>query len=58
LYVLVAQDKSQIESFYRNDAGEWIIREPVAGLDDTFAFTMLDLKLELKEVYQGVEAMK
>jgi len=56
-YILVAQDKYQMEGFYQNDAGEWVIREPVAGLDNTFGFTMLDLKLELKEVYQGVEVL-
>ncbi len=55
-YVLVAQDKYQIESFCKNDAGEWIIREPVAGLDSTFSFAMLDLELKLREVYQGVQA--
>ena len=56
-YVLVAQDQYQIEGFYRNDAGEWIIREPVAGLDNTFSFVMLDLKLKLEEVYHGVDGM-
>ena len=55
-YVLVAQGQYQIEGFYRNDAGEWIIREPVAGLDNVFSFITLDLKLKLKEVYQGVKA--
>ncbi len=54
-YVLVAQDQSQIEGFYRNDAGEWIIRDPVAGQDNTFSFITLDLELKLGEVYQGVE---
>jgi Uma2 family endonuclease len=54
-YVLVAQDQSQIEGFFRNDAGEWIIREPVAGLDGIFSFVTLDLELKLKEVYQGVK---
>jgi Uma2 family endonuclease len=55
-YVLVAQDQYKMESFYRNDAGEWIVREPVAGLDGVFSFITLDLELKLKEVYQGVEA--
>jgi len=55
-YVLVAQDQYQVEGFYRNDAGEWIIREPEAGLDRAFSFITLDLKLKLKEVYQGVKA--
>lgn len=55
-YVLVAQDQYQIEGFYRNDAGEWIIREPVAGLDGIFSFITLGLELKLKEVYQGVNA--
>ena len=53
-YVLVAQDLYKIESFYRNDAGEWIVREPVSGLDGVFSFVTLDLELKLKEVYQGV----
>ncbi|NBC05610.1 MAG: Uma2 family endonuclease [Bacteroidetes bacterium] len=56
-YVLVAQDKYQIEGFYRNDTGEWIIREPVAGLDSTFSFAVLDLELRLEEVYQGVDGI-
>ncbi len=54
-YVLVAQDQSQIEGFYRNDAGEWIIREPVAGLDGILSFVTLGLELKMKEVYQGVK---
>ncbi len=53
-YVLVAQDQCQIEGFYRNDAGQWIIREPVAGQDNAFSFITLDLELKLGEVYQGV----
>jgi Uma2 family endonuclease len=55
-YVLVAQDQYKIESFYRNDAGEWIIREPVEGLDSVFPFITMDLELKLEEVYQGIEA--
>jgi Uma2 family endonuclease len=51
----VAQDQSQIEGFFRNDAGEWIIREPVAGLDGIFSFVTLGLELKMKEVYQGVK---
>jgi Uma2 family endonuclease len=54
-YVLVAQDQYKIESFYRNDAGEWIIREPVEGLDSVFPFITMDLELKLEEVYQGIE---
>jgi len=53
-YILVAQDQCKIESFYRNDADEWIVRESVAGLDGVFSFVTLDLELKLKEVYQGV----
>ena len=55
-YVLVAQDQSQIEGFYRNDSGEWIIRKPVAGLGHVFSFITLDLELKLGEIYQGVKA--
>lgn len=54
-YVLVAQDQYQVESSYRNDAGEWIIREPAVGLDSVFFFITLDLELKLREVYQGVK---
>ena len=54
-YVLVAQDQYKIESFYRNDAGKWVIQEPVVGLDSIFSFTTLDSELKLQEVYQGVE---
>ncbi len=49
-HVLVGQDQHRIERFYRNDAGEWIIREPVEGLDSTYSFITLDLELKLKEV--------
>ncbi len=54
-YMLVAQDQYKIESFYRNEAGKWVIQEPVVGLDSVFSFTTLDLELKLQEVYQGVE---
>lgn len=54
----MAQDQYQIESFYRNDAGKWVIREPMARLDKVFSFTTLDLELKLGEVYQGVKLPK
>jgi len=54
-YVLAAQEQYKIESFYRDDAGKWIVRETVAGLDANFSFTTLDLELKLHEVYQGLK---
>lgn len=54
-YVLVAQEQYKIESFYRDDTGKWIVREPMAGLDANFSFITLDLELKLRGVYQGVK---
>jgi len=53
-YILIAQDEHRVEGFYKNEQGEWIIREPVAGQDGVFSFKMLDLELKLKEVYRRV----
>lgn len=54
-YLLVAQDKYSVESFYKNDSGDWVIQEPAHGLESTFKFQHLDLSLELKDIYSKVE---
>ena len=53
-YLLVAQDQAKIESFTKNEAGDWIIKDPVYGLESSFRFHSLDLSLSLKDVYRKI----
>ena len=52
-YVLIAQDKPQIEAFQRQDAGEWllsVIKDPVASV----TLTAIGCDLALADVYERV----
>ena len=54
-YLLVAQDRPQIEPFHRQADGTWAIGRIVTGLDATFAFRSLPkVELPLAQVYAGV----
>ena len=53
-YLLVAQDKYCVEGFYKNEAGDWVIKEPVHGLEAQFTFQHLDLSLDMKDIYNKV----
>lgn len=54
-YLLVAQNQVKIEGFYKNETGNWIIQEPITGLDQYFDFHNFNLKLELKAIFNQVD---
>jgi Uma2 family endonuclease len=53
-YVLVAQDEAVCERFVRQSDGSWALVSFV-GLSATLAFTFIDARIPLAEVYSGVE---
>ncbi len=54
-YILISQDKCNVEGFYRNEANEWVIKTPVIERTASYDMTCLPLHLALEEVYLGVE---
>ena len=52
-YVLVAQDRPQVEPFYRQPDGVWAIGKTVDGLDGVLRLRM-GVELPLAQVYAGV----
>ncbi len=56
-YVLVSQDRTQIEIFRRQDGEMWLYAKET-NLDGTIKISSIDCALELKEVYHQVEFEK
>lgn len=54
-YVLVSQDKYLIESFYKNEKGQWIVGEVAEGKESKFTFTSLNIELSLEDIYKKIE---
>ena len=55
-YVLVAQDRPRVETFYRQpDNGVWAIGPAYEGLEATVAFRSLNATVPLADLYAGVE---
>ena len=52
-YVLVSQDKPQVECFFRQPDGGWLLM-PYSGLDAVAKLRSLDVELPLSEIYAGV----
>jgi Uma2 family endonuclease len=53
-YVLVSQDAACIETYYRNDEGQWMFSDAV-GLDKTLHLQALGIEIKLSDVYRRVE---
>lgn len=53
-YVLVAQDRVQVESYLREDSGFWRY-SAIEGDTETVPLVALSIELPLAEIYQGVE---
>lgn len=53
-YILVSQDKVQVEQFKREDDGTWKYQATI-GLKSQVKFTSIEVELELDEIYQRVE---
>ncbi|GAB5552121.1 MAG: Uma2 family endonuclease [Saprospiraceae bacterium] len=54
-YLLISQKEAKIESFYKNEIGDWVIREPNIGLETDFQFQKLNLTLALAQIYEQVQ---
>ena len=53
-YLLVSQKDYIVEGSFKNEDGEWIIQDPIRGLESTYQFKSIDFKLSLKDIYQNV----
>ncbi len=53
-YVLTSQHLPVVETFYRNDDGQWVFNY-VHGLDATIKLSSLGVEAPLREIYAGVE---
>lgn len=53
-YILVSQEKIEIEGFYKKN-NQWLIGEVVNNLDEKFHFRSLNLDLELKKIYKNTQ---
>jgi Uma2 family endonuclease len=55
-YVLVAQDRPRVETFYRRpDDGAWAIGPAYEGFDATLPFPSLGVTVPLAQIYAGVD---
>ncbi len=53
LYILIAQDKPQIETFRRQESGDWLF-SVVEGLEAWVSLHVIDCELALGDVYERV----
>lgn len=52
-YVLIAQDKPQVEVFQRQDTGEWLL-SVIKGLEASVTLTAIGCEFALADVYERV----
>lgn len=53
-YLLIAQDKSVIQHFAKQDNGQWVIAASVTELSDSVHIASINCTLQLAEVYDRV----
>ncbi len=53
-YVLVAQDKPQVEHYLRQDGNRWLLTA-VSGLDARVSLPSIQCELALSEIYERIE---
>ena len=53
-YVLIEQDKAQIEIYKRNEANLWRITR-IMGINEKLHLSSLDIELEMNAIYRNVE---
>ena len=53
-YVLVSQTTARVETFLRQQDGDWLYH-PTVGLESAARLRSIDVELPLAEVYAGVE---
>jgi Uma2 family endonuclease len=54
-YVLVSQERRQVETFHRQDDGTWVIGPTFTQPDQVVALRVLGIELPLREIYRGIE---
>lgn len=52
-YVLIAQDRPQVEVFIRHDNGDWLLRE-ASDLDSVVTLSSVSVSLPLREIYDRI----
>lgn len=52
-YVIVAQDRPEVQTYFRRDDGTWLFT-PVAGMDQSFLMRAVNVEIPLSETYAGV----
>jgi Uma2 family endonuclease len=53
-YVLISQQRAQVEAFYRQSDGIWAIGPTFAGLDASMKLRLLSIEIPLREIYAGI----
>jgi Uma2 family endonuclease len=53
-YILVSQQRAQVETFYRQTDGIWAIGPTSAGLDASMKLRSLPIEIPLSEIYAGI----
>lgn len=54
-YVMVSQDEPMVERLVRSETGDWVVRDPVAGLDADVVLESVDCRIAMSEIYLGIE---
>jgi len=57
-YVIVSQDKPQVETYYRQPEGIWAIGPTITGLDKAVRLRSIELEIPLGEIYAEIEFPK
>lgn len=53
-YVLISTQRPLVEVFWRRDDGSWLFT-PASGVESSTVFNSIDVKLNLSDIYAGVE---
>jgi Uma2 family endonuclease len=54
-YFLVSQDRTRVQSFYRQSDGVWAFGPSYTGLNQVVKFRSLAVEIPMTEIYAGVE---
>lgn len=55
-YILIDSEFINVEVFFLNEEGHWELRE-YQSIDDSFTLNSIQVKLELKEIYEGTKLL-
>jgi Uma2 family endonuclease len=57
-YIIVAQDRARVDTFYRQIDGIWAIGPSSEGMEASLNLRSLDITIPLADIYAGVELPK